>query len=83
MRMIQLPDLRELEERGYITLPRVFDSDELDRITRGLSAALAEAPEATVRGQSGTVYAARNILSLWPPARDVWRVPPVQEGRPH
>ena len=79
MRMIQLPNLRELETRGYLTLHRVFDSGELDQFTQGLGASLAEAPEATVRGQSGIVYAARNILSLWPPARDVWRVPPLQE----
>jgi hypothetical protein len=70
--------LRQLEEDGYTLVPRVLADSEVEAIRAGLSAALA-APEqsASIRSQSGSVYAARNVLAVWPPAAQVWRVLPL------
>src|SRR5262249_9045774 len=48
----------------------------------GLGAALARAAEggSTILGHAGGVYAARNVLTLWPAAAEVWRQPPLQRA---
>jgi hypothetical protein len=79
MRTIQFPAIQELEEQGFVTLPGVFSAPEVEAIARDLGVALSKAPDATMRGQSGIVYAARNVLSLWPAAAHVWRVSPLPE----
>jgi hypothetical protein len=77
MRKIQLPIMNELDEKGYARLLSIFGREETHAIARDLAAALTNAPDATMRGQSGTVYAARNVLTIWPRAAQVWRVPPL------
>jgi hypothetical protein len=58
---------------GFAILPAVFSPDEAAAIAADLSAALEANSDAAMRSESGTVYAARNIVSLWPPAATVWR----------
>jgi hypothetical protein len=69
---------RQLEEDGFVLLPAVFSAARVDAILAELTATL-EAPDAlaALRAGGGSVYAARNVLTLWPPAADVWRQPPL------
>lgn len=71
--------LHTLAEDGFLNLPAVFNAIEIDVIVQGLSAALASGQDAAIRSQAGTVYAARNVLVLWPSAAVVWRKPPLPE----
>jgi hypothetical protein len=73
--------LDALDRDGFVVLPGVFPAGRVDECRRGLAAALAPAGagEAAIRAQEGTVYAARNVLALWPAAADVWRVPPLAD----
>jgi hypothetical protein len=67
--------LAQLERDGFVVLPGVFDAEAVAGMVRELGRVFAgcgaEGP--AIRGEEGTVYAARNVLALWPPARDVWR----------
>jgi hypothetical protein len=75
MEQTQRPCLVELENSGFVMLPNVFGMEEVNGIARDLGVALSRNQDATMRGQSGIVYAARNVLSLWPAAAHVWRIP--------
>ena len=71
-----------LESDGYAELAGVFDAAAVDAMADELGAALvsAAAGESAIRSESGVVYAARNVLALWPRAADVWRVPPLLDA---
>jgi hypothetical protein len=68
----------QVEEDGFVLLPAVFSAEQVSAILAGLTATL-ESPGAlaALRAQGGSIYAARNVLTLWPPAADVWRQPPL------
>lgn len=68
--------LKELERDGYAILPNVFSNQAVANIVRSLEEIFGDriGAEASIRGDDGAIYAARNILSLWPEAADVWRV---------
>jgi hypothetical protein len=73
-----LPDLEPIWTDGFINLPALFSAPEIDGIIRSLEDAFTQPGDAaSIRSQAGSVYAARNVLMLWPPAADVWRVPPL------
>ena len=75
------PWLRQIDQDGYAVLPAVFANEQVDDLLRALSQALeATAQDASIRSQEGSVYAARNLLVLWPPVADVWRQPPLPEA---
>jgi hypothetical protein len=64
-----------LDEDGYVVLPGLFAADATalaDNLTQALS---QRAGEAAVRGDDGVIYAARNLLDLWPTGRTLWRRP--------
>src|SRR5579875_1666779 len=73
--------LAKFEGDGYTILPSVFTNEATSAMTRSLEEVFAEraGTEASIRGDEGTVYAARNILELWPDAAKVWRVAPLLE----
>jgi hypothetical protein len=72
--------LSQIERGGFSIVPSVLDSGRIDEVTRELESALRPRMEATaIRSDAGTVYAARNLLTLWPPVADVWRQPPLPE----
>jgi hypothetical protein len=73
--------LEEVDCVGYAILPGVFGPEEAQSILRELTLALAtnEGQSASVRSQAGNVYAARNVLTLWPPTTTVWRRSPLVE----
>jgi hypothetical protein len=73
--------LQEVERDGYSVLPRVFTFSQVEVILRDLGQALsALKEEGVVRSDAGSVYAARNLLTLWPEAAEVWRRPPLEEA---
>ncbi len=69
--------LDALERDGYTVLPNVFTEQEVAHMVRSLERIFGEriGEEASIRGDEGAIYAARNVLTLWPEAADVWRVP--------
>jgi hypothetical protein len=69
--------MEELERAGFVILRGAFAAAQVDAMLAGLSAALARASrtEPALVGSAGGIYAARNVLSLWPAAADVWRSP--------
>lgn len=72
------PSVRQLEASGFVMLPRVFAPAAVADILHGLAEALtASAEDGTLRSRSGSIYGARNVLTLWPPAATVWRQPPL------
>lgn len=78
----QIPDaVAAIERDGLALLPGVFDSAEIDRLCVELESAMTrlEADGEAIRSRGGTVYAARNVLEWYPPARDVWRRPALLE----
>jgi hypothetical protein len=70
--------IQSLDRDGFVIVPGVFSPGQVETILASLQAALAQ-DASGVLGREGTVYAARNLLDLWPPAREVWREPPLLE----
>jgi hypothetical protein len=70
--------LEDVDRDGFAIVPGVFDDAAVGELTTALTRALEQPNEATfVRSSAGHVYAARNVLQLWPPAAHVWRRPPL------
>jgi Phytanoyl-CoA dioxygenase (PhyH) len=64
----------KLERDGFLVIPGVWDEDQMKAMLHGLTAVLQPDQEATsIRSRDGTVYAARNLLTLWPDCASVWR----------
>jgi ectoine hydroxylase-related dioxygenase (phytanoyl-CoA dioxygenase family) len=75
------PWLRQIEHDGYALVPEVFGGARVTAMLRDLTAALRpEAEETSVRTAQGSVYAARNVLRVWPPAAGVWREPVLRDA---
>jgi hypothetical protein len=68
----------ELERDGYTNLPSVYTQEEVGQILTGLGAALGSGASPAIRGEEGAVFAARNVLTLWPAVATVWRRPPIE-----
>lgn len=67
-----------MADDGFVVIPGVYSLAEACAIRAGLQAALDAPSEATaIRSQGGSLYAARNVLSLWPDAAEVWRRLPL------
>ncbi len=65
-----------LERDGFALLP-IFDAGAVAQMRASLDRILNDAnnPEVAIRGQEGTIYAARNLLRLWPELGATWRHP--------
>jgi hypothetical protein len=72
---------REILESGFAILPRVFSVGEVDELVAGLDGAMNRVNEAEgpIRDKAGTVYAGRNLLRLFVPAKTIWRRSPLLE----
>jgi hypothetical protein len=72
----------QVERDGFVLLPGVFTAAQADAMLVGLGPALSDPPAAqgTMRSETGTIYAARNLLTLWPAVVQVWRQPPLLEA---
>ena len=67
-----------LERDGCVLLSGLLDQEETEEVARSLGSALqATDEEAPLRSQEGTVYAARNVLKVWPEGGTIWRRPPL------
>ena len=73
--------LTELQRDGYTLLPGVFTDEAIAAMILSLEGVFAERAgmEASIRGDEGSIYAARNVLELWPNAANVWRVAPLPQ----
>ncbi len=73
--------LRQIEQDGFALATGVYGAAQVEAMLRGWDDALAAAgaDEAAIRGREGSVYAARNVLELWPAAATVWRQPPLPD----
>ncbi len=66
--------LRQLEEDGLTVLEGVFYAAAVADMVSSLERAFAAgSADASIRGDAGEIYAARNVLALWPGADDAWR----------
>ncbi len=74
-------DLEALVRDGFVTLPAVFTPDEAATMASDLDAAITAGrpDDPAILASEGTVYAARNILVLWPPSASVWIRPALLE----
>ena len=67
-----------LDRDGCVLLPGLLSQAEAEAAARSLGSALrATDEEAPLRSQEGTVYAARNVLTVWPEAATLWRRSPL------
>ena len=71
-------NLREVTDKGFAIVRAVYRPTEVDAILNELTNALSIGREGVLH-QGGHIYAARNILQLWPKAADIWRRSPLQE----
>lgn len=69
----------QLDQAGYVVLAGVFSPGAVAEMAQRLAQALAHSAgqEAAVRGEEGSIYAARNVLALWPGVDDAWRQSPL------
>lgn len=72
---------REILDAGFAILSHAFKAEEVDELVVGLETALHRADEAEgpIRDKAGTVYAGRNLLRLFGPAKTIWRRSPLLE----
>jgi hypothetical protein len=63
----------ELERDGFVFLAGIFTTAEVEQMLSSLESALLAENDPAIRGDDGAVYAARNILTLWPGCATVWK----------
>jgi phytanoyl-CoA dioxygenase PhyH len=75
------PDHADAVDRdGFAVVPGVLPPARVEAVLAELMPRLEVPEEATfVRSQRGNVYAARNVVSLYPQAAELWRVAPLPE----
>lgn len=78
--MVHTPSLQPwldgVEQDGFTIVPGVFPKSDVEQIVAELEHALARPSAATaIRTSRDTVYAARNVLEVYPKATDLWRRP--------
>jgi hypothetical protein len=70
--------LSQIERDGFSIIPDVFGPEEVDAILSELTSILIVGRPG-VLDQYGRIYAARNVLQLWPKVALVWRRSPLPE----
>jgi ectoine hydroxylase-related dioxygenase (phytanoyl-CoA dioxygenase family) len=66
--------MEKVEQDGFALLPGVFSNEQVEFVLKELGAALARvsATAGTILGHAGGMYAARNVLTLWPAVAELW-----------
>lgn len=64
-----------LARDGFLLLPAAYSAAEITSFLSGLSQAISSDNSDAIRSREGSVHAARNVQSIWPPSRELWRVP--------
>src|SRR6266851_2532789 len=67
----------ELDRDGYVMLRGVFTPEQVGVMQDALAHALDQ-DEPAIKGSDGAVYAARNILALWPAVTAIWKTAPLE-----
>jgi hypothetical protein len=77
-----LPCHEEVQRHGFAILPNVFAQEQVESIIADLSRALSsrDGKESAIQSPEGVTYAARNLLTLWPPVKTIWRQPLLLEA---
>lgn len=70
---------KRLEQEGFAVLPHLLSPAEAASAAQSLEAALGGSGQAALRSQEGTVCGARNVLTVWPEAADIWKRSPLLE----
>lgn len=66
----------QLAEQGFLILQNVYSTDEVEQMRTLLDEALHSddlIQHESVRAREGAVYAARNVLELFPAAKTIWQ----------
>ncbi|HLW64684.1 MAG TPA: phytanoyl-CoA dioxygenase family protein [Gemmataceae bacterium] len=71
--------LSKLNNEGYAIALAVFTADQVVAMLTGLEHAFRNRDDVARRSEGGSVFAARNVLELWPPAALVWRQGPLPD----
>lgn len=67
-----------IAEKGYAVIVAALSQEKVADILARLTAALeSDRQGSSLRSATGTLYAARNILQLWPAVTAVWQQPPL------
>jgi hypothetical protein len=70
--------LHRLETDGFAVLPGVYSQAQVAAILDQLQAPIsADEAGSSLRAGSGIIYAARNIMVLWPRIKEIWKQPPL------
>jgi hypothetical protein len=65
-----------IESDGYGVVRGAFIASEIDRLTEDLTSTLQNnSTEAVRRSPAGHVFAARNLMAIWPQGQTYWRHP--------
>lgn len=72
--------IKELSRDGFVLIANVFEKAQVREILGALEQAFErQKMNQAIRSDSGHIYAARNILDLWPQVTAVWRRPPLPD----
>jgi hypothetical protein len=70
--------IADVAVKGFALVPAVFNPGQVDDILHDLQGAFdPHAGDSAIRSDGGIVFAARNLIQLWPAAATVWRQPPL------
>jgi len=73
-------DLSALEADGCLLLQNVFSESEIESLCNHLDPLLEQSQDsASIRNRAGLVYAARNVLQMWPDVFEVCQQPALQD----
>jgi len=69
--------LQALADQGFVQLRGIFSAAACADFAVGIDQALATCNDsaAALRRRGGSLYGARNLLDIYPPARELWREP--------
>lgn len=73
--------IQAIHELGFVVMPNVFTASEVADLVAGLEFSMHGTDDAAgpIRDKAGTVYAGRNLLRLFEPAKTIWRRTPLLE----
>ena len=72
--------LEKIESDGFAIVPGIFSPEQVTAILAQLETAIAaDRDGAALRAGGGTIYAARNILTLWPGVTEIWKQKPLRD----
>jgi hypothetical protein len=71
----------QMDQDGFAIVPGVFSARDVKAVLDELTAALGrgDGEPASIRSREGGVYAARNVLTLWPAVALAWQRAPLPE----